>query len=74
MFFVFQDSETLTDVEVRLAGRVHAIRESGAKLIFYDVRGESTKIQVINTKWMIGSNTSPKRDYLLWTNAFVLIS
>ena len=53
MFFVFQDSETLTGVEVRLAGRVHAIRESGAKLIFYDVRGESTKIQVINTyEWL----------------------
>jgi len=44
-----KDSETLTDVEVRLAGRVHAIRESGAKLIFYDVRGESTKIQVMAT-------------------------
>jgi len=44
-----KDSETLTDVEVRLAGRVHAIRESGAKLIFYDVRGEGTKIQVMAT-------------------------
>ena len=44
--YLFQDSETLTDVEVRLAGRIHAIRESGAKLIFYDVRGEGTKIQV----------------------------
>jgi len=44
-----KDSETLTDVEVRLAGRIHAIRESGAKLIFYDVRGEGTKIQVMAT-------------------------
>jgi len=28
-------------------GRVHAKRESGAKLIFYDLRGEGTKIQVM---------------------------
>lgn len=28
-------------------GRVHAIRESGAKLIFYDLRGEGVKIQVM---------------------------
>jgi len=44
-----KDGETLTEVEVRLAGRIHVIRESGAKLIFYDVRGESTKIQVMAT-------------------------
>ena len=37
---------TLSDVETRVAGRIHAIRESGAKLIFYDLRGEGTKIQV----------------------------
>jgi lysyl-tRNA synthetase class 2 len=37
---------TLTEVETRVAGRIHAIRESGAKLIFYDLRGEGTKIQV----------------------------
>lgn len=30
-----------------LAGRVHAIRESGAKLIFYDLRGEGVKLQVM---------------------------
>jgi len=44
-----KDSETLTDVEVRVAGRVHAIRQSGAKLIFYDLRGEGVKIQVMAT-------------------------
>ncbi len=44
--FLLQDGETLTDVEVRVAGRIHAIRESGAKLIFYDVRGEGVKLQV----------------------------
>lgn len=30
-----------------LTGRIHAIRESGAKLIFYDLRGEGVKIQVM---------------------------
>ncbi len=30
-----------------LAGRVHAKRESGAKLYFYDLRGEGVKIQVM---------------------------
>lgn len=30
-----------------VAGRVHAIRESGAKLIFYDLRGEGVKLQVM---------------------------
>jgi len=44
-----KDGETLTDIEVRCAGRVHAIRESGAKLIFYDLRGEGVKIQVMAT-------------------------
>ena len=28
-------------------GRVHARRESGAKLRFYDLRGEGVKIQVM---------------------------
>jgi len=32
---------------VSVAGRVHSIRESGAKLRFYDLRGEGTKIQVM---------------------------
>lgn len=35
-----------------IAGRVHAIRESGAKLIFYDLRGEGVKLQVMaNSKF-----------------------
>ena len=29
------------------AGRVHAKRESGAKLLFYDLRGEGLKLQVM---------------------------
>lgn len=41
-----KDGETLADVTLTVAGRIHAIRESGAKLIFYDLRGEGKKIQV----------------------------
>jgi len=44
-----KDGETLKDVEVRVSGRIHAIRESGAKLIFYDLRGEGVKLQVMAT-------------------------
>lgn len=33
---------------VRVAGRIHAKRESGAKLIFYDLRGEGVKLQVMS--------------------------
>ena len=32
---------------VSVAGRVHAKREASAKLIFYDLRGESVKIQIM---------------------------
>jgi len=44
-----ESGQTLTDKEVRCAGRIHAIRESGPKLIFYDVRGEGVKLQVMAT-------------------------
>lgn len=37
----------LQDEKLSVAGRIHAIRESGAKLIFYDLRGEGTKLQVM---------------------------
>lgn len=40
--------EVLDRVTVSVAGRVHAKRESGSKLIFYDLRGEGTKIQVMS--------------------------
>ncbi|XP_076232745.1 lysyl-tRNA synthetase isoform X2 [Calliopsis andreniformis] len=42
-----KDGEVLENEVHSLAGRVHAIRESGAKLIFYDLRGEGLKIQVM---------------------------
>lgn len=41
------DGERLDDVKVSVAGRVHSIRSSGPKLIFYDLRGEGVKIQVM---------------------------
>lgn len=40
--------QVLTNVVHSVAGRVHAKRESGSKLIFYDLRGEGTKIQVMS--------------------------
>ena len=46
----YKDIETgssLDDVQLSVAGRIHAIRESGAKLLFYDLRGEGVKIQVM---------------------------
>lgn len=41
------DGQTLDNEKVSVAGRVHSIRESGAKLIFYDLRGEGVKLQVM---------------------------
>lgn len=41
------DSEVLNDNKLSVAGRVHAIRSSGAKLVFYDLRGEGVKLQVM---------------------------
>ncbi|XP_012539571.1 lysine--tRNA ligase isoform X1 [Monomorium pharaonis] len=44
---IVKDGETLENETHSVAGRVHSIRESGAKLIFYDLRGEGVKIQVM---------------------------
>lgn len=41
------ETQILYDEQYSVAGRVHAIRESGPKLIFYDLRGEGVKIQVM---------------------------
>ena len=41
-----------SEICVDSTGRVHAKREAGAKLIFYDLRGEGKKIQVMaNAKY-----------------------
>uniref|UniRef100_A0A8C1RRP3 Lysine--tRNA ligase n=1 Tax=Cyprinus carpio TaxID=7962 RepID=A0A8C1RRP3_CYPCA len=42
-----QPGDHLTDVVLSLSGRVHAKRASGAKLLFYDLRGEGVKLQVM---------------------------
>ncbi|XP_051154320.1 lysine--tRNA ligase isoform X2 [Leptopilina boulardi] len=42
-----KDGEAFENDECSIAGRVHAIRGAGAKLIFYDLRGEGTKVQVM---------------------------
>ncbi|XP_011868678.1 PREDICTED: lysine--tRNA ligase isoform X2 [Vollenhovia emeryi] len=42
-----KDGEILQDEVHSVAGRVHSIRGSGAKLIFYDLRGEGVKVQVM---------------------------
>uniref|UniRef100_A0A8C3AAF6 Lysine--tRNA ligase n=1 Tax=Cyclopterus lumpus TaxID=8103 RepID=A0A8C3AAF6_CYCLU len=44
-----QPGDQLTDVVLNVSGRVHAKRASGAKLIFYDLRGEGVKLQVMAT-------------------------
>jgi len=41
------ESGTWHDDEVSIAGRIHAKRLSGPKLIFYDVRGEGVKVQIM---------------------------
>ena len=50
LFFVFLFYEIFICSFISIShtlGRVHAKRESGAKLIFYDVRGEGVKVQVM---------------------------
>ena len=38
--------QTLKDVKVTVAGRVHSIRSSGKKLKFYDLHGDGVKVQI----------------------------
>lgn len=42
-----KNGETLVNEVHSIAGRVHSIRGAGAKLIFYDLRGEGVKVQVM---------------------------
>lgn len=42
-----KSEEQLTDDICSVAGRIHAKRESSQKLIFYDLRGESVRLQVM---------------------------
>lgn len=43
-------------------GRVHAIRGAGAKLIFFDVRGEGVKIQVMANAKLYSENENFEKD------------
>ncbi|KAK7481677.1 hypothetical protein BaRGS_00027050 [Batillaria attramentaria] len=44
----------ILEEDVTVAGRIHTKRISGAKLIFYDLRGEGVKIQVMaNAKYYV---------------------
>nr|CAD7444790.1 unnamed protein product [Timema bartmani] len=53
-----KDGEIFEATEESVAGRVHAIRESSAKLIFYDLRGEGVKIQVMANAKLYSSETA----------------
>lgn len=41
------DGERDESVVVNLAGRVYSQREAGAKLVFYDLRGDGARVQII---------------------------
>lgn len=44
-------------VAILFLGRIHAKRASGGKLIFYDLRGEGVKLQVMaNSRYIETSN------------------
>lgn len=53
----------ILDEEVSVAGRIHAKRESGPKLLFYDLRGEGVKIQI-----MANAKHYPSEEAFLETN------
>lgn len=57
-----KDGDMLSDVSLSVAGRVHAIRESGAKLIFYDLRGEGVKLQVMANAKLYESESAFESD------------
>ncbi|XP_076754994.1 lysyl-tRNA synthetase isoform X2 [Xylocopa sonorina] len=47
-----KNEEVLQNEVHSIAGRVHTIRGAGAKLVFYDLRGEGVKVQVMaNAKY-----------------------
>lgn len=39
--------EHLKDVEVKLGGRIYTKRAAGSKLVFYDLRAEGVKVQIM---------------------------
>jgi lysyl-tRNA synthetase, class II len=57
-----KDGETMESLQLSVAGRVYAMRESGAKLIFYDLRGEGVKLQVMANAKLYESEESFVKD------------
>jgi lysyl-tRNA synthetase class 2 len=51
----------LTDVVVSLAGRIDSKRASGGKLLFYGLRGDGFKVQVMSDLGSYGSGTARAR-------------
>jgi len=47
LFLHSHDDNNVYSSTMFYAGRVHAKRASGAKLLFYDLRGEGVKLQVM---------------------------
>lgn len=39
--------EHLKEVQVRLGGRIYTKRAAGSKLVFYDLRAEGVKVQIM---------------------------
>lgn len=42
-----KEGEKLEVPAINVAGRIHNIREQGQKLLFYDLHGEGSKIQIM---------------------------
>ncbi|XP_037938477.1 lysine--tRNA ligase isoform X2 [Teleopsis dalmanni] len=57
-----KEGESLENEQLSVAGRIHAIRESGAKLIFYDLRGEGVKLQVMANAKLYKNETAFETD------------
>lgn len=42
-----ESGEQMKDVSISLAGRIYSKRASGSKLVFYDIRGDGSRVQII---------------------------
>jgi len=54
-----KDGEHMEDTVVSVAGRVYSVRNSG-KLVFYDIRGDGAKIQIMNDPKLFDSGDDPE--------------
>ncbi|XP_058120893.1 lysine--tRNA ligase-like [Anopheles ziemanni] len=51
------DGETRDGETVSVAGRIHSIRETSSKLLFYDIHGEGLKVQIMANASLYESET-----------------